>query len=236
LEPCAHSCSVAYELVLELAIHDLLHPNRIVNAAVGRMLSVMFGSPFQIVRASHLLHHKVNRAPIEGTEYYEPGERSFLGAAAGYYSQIVVGLYLAEVISTVLFFLPKTLIDRIKERFAKPASVSAILIQSWTQRPVLNQIRTDGALIVLWLGLSLFCYGDEWPLLLMVLGARGFLISFLDNVYHYRTPVNDIFYAQNLWLPVLLQRTLLNFNFHGVHHRNPSLPWSVLPAAFRQQR
>jgi fatty acid desaturase len=79
------------------------------------------------------------------------------------------------------------------------------------------------------------CYGAYWWLLLSVLVARGLLISFLDNVYHYRTPVNDILYASNLRLPKLMAGVLLNFNFHGIHHRNPAIPWSRLPLIFRQQ-
>lgn len=226
----------SYWSLIHEAIHDLLHPNRAVNAGVGRLLSVMFGSPFRIVRPSHLLHHKLNRAPIEGTECYEPGKKSFLAAATGYYCQILFGLYFVELMSPLLFFLPRPLVRCVNERFVKPASVSGILMQSWTQEQALNEIRTDGALIILWFGLSFYCYGSHWPLLVFVLAARGFLISFLDNVYHYRTPVNDIFYANNLWLPNLFQSALLNFNLHGIHHRNPSMPWSRLPVVFREQR
>ena len=71
--------------------------------------------------------------------------------------------------------------------------------------------------------------------MLGVLVARGFLISFLDNVYHYRTPINDIFYACNLWLPRPAAKCLLNFNLHGIHHKNPAIPWIHLPEIFRAQ-
>ena len=50
------------------------------------------------------------------------------------------------------------------------------------------------------------------------LAGRGLLISFLDNVYHYETPVNDVFFAKNLRLAKPLQGILLNFNLHGIHH------------------
>jgi fatty acid desaturase len=65
--------------------------------------------------------------------------------------------------------------------------------------------------------------------------ARGFLISFLDNVYHYETPVSDIFYAKNLRLPQMLSKLLLNFNLHGIHHINPAISWINLPRAFDVQ-
>jgi fatty acid desaturase len=69
-------------------------------------------------------------------------------------------------------------------------------------------------------------------LLVAALLTRGFLISFLDNVYHYETTVGDIFYAKNLRLAPLLSKLLLHFNLHGVHHVNPAVPWIHLPKAF----
>ncbi len=65
-----------------------------------------------------------------------------------------------------------------------------------------------------------------------MLGTHGLFISFLDNVYHYRTPVNDIFYDSNLWLPGPCAKLLLNFNLHGIHHQNPAVPWNRLPLVF----
>jgi fatty acid desaturase len=217
------------------AIHDLLHPNRQTNAVIGRVLCVMFGSPFRILRSSHLLHHKLNRAPLEGTEFYERGKKSVTAAALGYYWQILGGLYIVEVLAAALFVLPKWWIKSLKERFGNRETVAGILLQNWSQAEALREIRLDGALVTCWLSLSLLCYGSYWPLLLLALAARAFLISFLDNVYHYRTPVNDFFYASNLWLPKVMAKPLLNFNLHGIHHRNPSIPWKCLPVAFQEQ-
>lgn len=221
-----------YWSLLHEAIHDLFHPNRAVNAFAGRLLSLLFGSPFRILRLSHLLHHKLNRTLAEATEPYAPGKTSWPRAALGYYFQIFGGLYLGEFMSSILFFLPRVLLRRFKERSMDPKSVSAILLQNWTQDAALREIRLDGALILACFGLSLYCYGESWPLLLGILGARGFLISFLDNVYHYRTPIDDIFYARNLSLPTVAAKCLLNFNLHGIHHQNPALPWIRLPASF----
>ena len=217
------------------AIHDLFHPQRKINLAFGRTLSIMFGSPFRILRLSHLLHHKLNRMPMEATEVYDQEKISPRRAAFGYYFQIFGGLYLMELVSPLLFFLPLIVLRRFSDRFVKPESVSGILMQNWTQAEATEEIRIDGLLILTWFGLSLFCYGLYWPLLLSILAARGFLISFLDNVYHYRTPVNDIFYASNLRLPKVPASVLLNFNLHGIHHRNPAIPWIRLPMVFREQ-
>jgi fatty acid desaturase len=225
----------AYWSLIHEAIHDLFNADRRTNLLFGRGMSVLFGSPFQIVRLSHLLHHKLNRTPREATEVYERGSPSVAAIAFGYYFQILGGLYLVEFLSSVLFFLPRAFIDRFRSRLIKPESVSGILMQNWARPEILREIRRDGAVIFLWLGVSFYLYGAYWPLLVGVLAARAFFISFLDNVYHYDTPVNEIFYASNLWLPAALANLLLNFNLHGIHHRNPAIPWIGLPAAFREQ-
>ena len=222
-----------YWSLLHETIHDVFHPVSRVNLCFGRTLSIMFGSPFCILRLSHLLHHKLNRTPIEGTEFYERGKVSVVRAAAGYYFQILGGLYLVEILSPLLFFLPRTWLRKFAAHAIKPNTVSAILVQSWTRDRSINEIRTDGLLIGLWFGTALYCYGRNWPLLVAIIAARGLLISFLDNVYHYRTPVSDIFFAKNLWLPRPAAAILLNFNLHGIHHLHPAVPWRGLPLLFR---
>ena len=224
-----------YWSLLHEAIHDLFHPDFRVNLFCGRALSIMFGSPFCVLRLSHLLHHKLNRIPIEGTEFYERGKVSLLRAAAGYYFQILGGLYLVEMLSPLPFFLPRAWLREFAARAIRPNSVSAILMQSWTRDESIREIRMDGFLIVAWFATALYCYGKHWPLLIAIMAARGLLISFLDNVYHYRTPVGDIFYAKNLSLPRLTALVLLNFNLHGIHHRHPAVPWRGLPLLFREQ-
>jgi hypothetical protein len=168
------------------------------------------------------------------TEFYDRGEVSILSAAAGYYFQILIGLYLVEILSPLLFSLPRPWLRKFAARGIKPNTVSAILMQSWTRDQAISQIRMDGFLIVAWFGTALYCYGSRWPLLAAIIATRGLLISFLDNVYHYRTPVGDIFYAKNLWLPRPTAAILLNFNLHGVHHLHPAVPWRGLPLLFRE--
>jgi len=221
--------------LLHEAIHDLLHSHRRVNAFIGRALAVLFGSPFRILRLSHLLHHKLNRLPVEGTEYYDRSKSSKAAAAPGYFFQILLGLYLVEVVSPLLFFLPRLWLQRFKDRYLPAQSVSAILVQNWLGAEALREIRLDGALTLAWLSLSFWLYGENWPMIFALLLARGFLISFLDNVYHYATPVGDVFYAKNLRLAAPLAKLLLNFNLHGIHHINPAISWIHLPKAFEVQ-
>ncbi len=225
----------SYWSLIHEAIHDLFHPVSRINMLFGRVASVLFGAPFRILRLSHLLHHKLNRKPVEATELFDASQGSRLGAAWGYYFQILGGLYLFEFLSAPFFLLPRDWIRAFHKRFIKMESVSGILLQNWTRDEAMREIRIDGAAVLGWMCLSFWCYGEYWPLLLAVLATRGLFISFLDNVYHYRTPVNEVFYACNLWLPVPLDRLLLNFNLHGVHHKNPALPWYRLPEVFQEQ-
>jgi fatty acid desaturase len=222
-----------WSLIYE-TIHDLFHPVPRINSFVGRTAAVLFGAPFPILRSSHLLHHKLNRTPMEATEIFDADKCSRRRATCGYFFQICGGLYLLEVLTCVLFFLPRAWVRGFRTRHVRPQSVSAILMQSWSTDEAVREIRGDGALVVAWLGISFWSYGEHWPWLFMALAARGFFISFLDNVYHYRTPINGIFYASNLRLPWPLATLLLNFNLHGVHHQNPAVPWSRLPALFRE--
>lgn len=231
LVPLALLTNPFWSLIHE-AIHDMFHPDRNVNAFFGRLLSIVFGAPFRILRMSHLVHHKLNRRPMEGTEYYDRAESSRARAAPGYYFQIFFGLYLAEVLSSVYFLLPRRVLDRLRAKFMRPDGVGGVLMQSWLGAESLREIRLDGLLTIAWVALAAFSYGAHWPLLAALLLARGFLISFLDNVYHYATPVDEVFFAKNLRLPAGGAGLLLNFNLHGVHHVNPAIPWSDLPEAF----
>ena len=234
LLPLALLTNPFWSLIHE-AIHDLFHSNRTVNGFFGRLLAILYGAPFRVLRLSHLMHHKLNRMPVEGTEYYDRATSTKRAAAPGYFFQIFLGLYLIEVASPLYFILPGKVLARFRERYLPEQSVSSLLMQNWLGRKSLRQIRLDGMLTVSWLSLSFYFYGQYWFLLLALLLARGFLISFLDNVYHYETPVSDVFYAKNLRLPVALAKLLLNFNLHGMHHINPAISWINLPSAFALQ-
>ena len=108
-------------------------------------------------------------------------------------------------------------------------------MQNWLGAESLREIRRDGALTMGWLVLAFYSYGPHGSLLAAGLAARALLISFLDNIYHYETPVSDVFFAKNLSLPKPLAAVLLNFNLHGIHHINPAISWIDLPKGFDAQ-
>jgi fatty acid desaturase len=218
------------------AIHDHFHPRLRSNHFAGRFLSVFFGSSFLLLRLSHLLHHKLNRSPREATEAYNPARTPAVKAAAGYYFQILGGLYLVELVSPLFFLFPKGALTAFSKRCLAPGSMSALLVRSLAEPRALRAMRVDAIAVAALLISSFACYGENRLWLAGALAARAFLISFLDNVYHYGTRIGDTAYARNLRLAPWLAKGLLHFNLHGVHHKNPALPWAVLPAAYAQER
>jgi fatty acid desaturase len=206
------------------------------NLAGGRLLSIFFGTPFQILRQTHLSHHKFNRAPFEkGTEIYRPEKTSWFEASVGYYFYIVCGLYLLEVVSAAIFFLPRRFFDAIGQRLSRTGTIQEKwLAAKFADDKRRREIRMDGLAIVAVFGLSATAYGEHWRVFLCMLLMRAFLVSLMDNVYHYRTPLNVTASGHNLSAPGFLAFGLLNFNLHRVHHTNPSVPWAMLPIFFER--
>ncbi len=235
LVPFAALNNALWALIHE-SIHDLFNSSNRINLAVGRLLSIFFGSPFHVLRLTHLSHHRFNRSPLEkGTEIYDPEEVSRVKASFRYFFYILCGLYLLEVFSTLLFFLPPNVFRKMGQRLVDRGNMQ----EKWLARKFMNdkwirEIRIDGIAICLIFGLSAFCYGENWKLLAGLLSVRALFISLLDNVYHYRTPLNITISGYNLWLPRIFSTLLLNFNLHRVHHGNPSVPWAKLPEFFAQ--
>jgi fatty acid desaturase len=79
-------------------------------------------------------------------------------------------------------------------------------------------------------------YGRYGWILALHFLIRAFLISFLDYLYHYASPLGDRLHGYNLRLPRWLSPLILNFNYHGIHHRFPALPWRSLARVFRNER
>lgn len=219
------------------AIHGSLHPDRTWNDRLGRGLSVLFGSPFQVLRLGHLMHHRFNRTELNRIEVSvgTPSRRD----RAAYFARLFGGLYLGEVAAALLAVLP----DRfwrpiIRLAFGAEAqdgrSMWASARKQLLKEPGRSRMRLDGLVIVTGLGISFALYGQHWWMLSAALMGRAFLVSVLDNVYHYANPLDDPLAARDLALPRPLQALLLNFNLHATHHRAPATPWNALPEAQRR--
>jgi len=236
LVPIAFTTTPLWALLHE-AIHGAFNSYSQFNRAFGRLLAICFGSPFHVLRLTHLSHHKFNRSATEkGTEIYDPKKVSRFRASFHYFFYIFCGLYLLEISSILIFFLPRQIFRRMRQRLFDQGSVQEKwLAGQFMNERVVRQTRIDGLAICLTLGSSAYCFGQHWLMLAALFTARTFLVSFHDNVYHYGTSLGVTASGHNLCMPRSISRLVLNFNLHRVHHRYPGVPWIKLPEYFVQQ-
>jgi fatty acid desaturase len=216
------------------AVHGIFHPSARVNRGAGRVLAIAFGASFDVYRTVHLMHHKYNRTPIERVELYGYRGRRGLFARIAFYYDLLGGNYYSQLLGlAVLPLIPGRLL---RPRIARldPNGYTAQALRTMAAPRTLRAIREDTLALALLLGGAFWLYGRWWPLLAAALAARALLTSLFNYLYHYGSPLDDVLHGYNLELPMPLSKLLLHFNFHGVHHRNPSLPWTELPRAFRR--
>jgi fatty acid desaturase len=238
LVPVAALTTTHWALLHE-AIHGLFHPSPAVNRLIGRILALAGGSSFRVLRFGHLMHHRFNRHRLDRPDCFDPAETSATAARARFYVELFGGFYLIEAVIPLLFLLPRPICVRILDRvYAHPddtvQTVRALAHQSFIGDRQLRELRQDALLQIGIIALALFAWGPRWPLLLAFLAGRGFIISFLDNVYHYRTPIDQVTFAYNLRLPAVLRLLILNMNLHRVHHGEPNVPWWRLTRRFEE--
>ena len=219
------------------AIHGGFHPDRERNQLAGRVMAILLGSSFHVLRFGHLMHHQYNRNPIDRPDAYDPATTSRWKARLGFLGTLLFGLYLAEVLAPIACLLPRATVRRVIDRIYRgdDPAVSAIRLAAHRQfldPKRLRLIRTDVLLAWALVVLSAILFGAYWPMLVAFLVARAALISIFDNVYHFGTPIDRPDYARNLHLPTPLRLLILNMNMHRVHHQRPSLPWWALPVQF----
>jgi fatty acid desaturase len=217
------------------AIHGVLLPGRAANERLARVLAILFGVPFRAVRFAHLRHHRYNRTRWGREEVYDPAERSVFAAYVLHYLRITFGLYIGELALSLLCWLPRPILRRHLHSLCPDTSDGTPGMRVVADREVLSasalvQIRVDAIFVLALYGGAFALYGTRWPILVALLVVRGFISSQLDHAPHHGTLLERRDHALNLAAPRWLQRALLNFNFHRVHHRHPHLPWRSLPA------
>ena len=223
------------------AIHGGFHEDRRRNLQAGRLMAVLLGSSFHVLRFGHLMHHQYNRNPIDRPDVYDPAVTPRLKARLAFLGTLVFGLYLAEIAAPLACCLPRAAIRRIIDRIYRGDDPTLAAIRVAAHRQFLDPerlrlIRTDAVLAWTLIGGAAIAFGDHWPMLAGFLIGRGVMISVFDNVYHFGTPIDRPEFARNLSLPAPLRLLILNMNLHRLHHARPSLPWWELPAQFRAER
>lgn len=217
------------------SLHSILFADHRRNKVSGRILCVLFGAPFQILRFGHLIHHRFARSRFDCMEVYDPARQSFAGASGEYYFRLLGGLYLTELVGNLAAFLPRRpLVAFIgflfRQRDGEGPDLAPLAVRAYTDPDKLKVIRVDSAAALLVLALAFAAFGSAWWMLALALTGRGILQSMIDNAPHYDTPMDQPDYALNLALPKWAERSMLNFNCHRVHHIDATLSWIDLPA------
>jgi fatty acid desaturase len=228
--PAVLTSNTLWSLVHE-AIHGMLLPDAGASRALGRLLAVVFGGAFDPFRVVHLMHHKHNRTPLERVEVIDPAKpkgRTY----TTYYSNLLGGTFVTQLLGLLLLLVvPPALTARIVAR-SDARTYEGKALRAMTTPAVLRAIRVDAAGVALLYGTAFALYGSHWGYLAAALAVRALLVSLVNYVYHYDTPLDDALYARNLHLPRALSALFLHFNLHGVHHRHPAAPWTMLPGLF----
>lgn len=219
------------------AIHGNLLPHRAANGLGGRALAIVFGSPFQLLRFGHLMHHRFNRTPLQRSDVSPKAGRPGAKESAWYYFLITIGLYAFEAAAALFALLPGRILEALVVRAFGDAAPDGRTMAPMARKQLLeapgrNRLRLDGLFICMLFGFGFWFYGSYWWMLVLALAARGVIVSMLDNAYHYGNKLDDLHAGYNLRLPKALRCAFLNFNLHEVHHRHPRAPWSDLPRLF----
>jgi fatty acid desaturase len=213
-------------------MHEHFHRNAHRVAAVDYLIgfagSTIFGTSATLHRVHHWGHHVRNRSEAERGEFIHPGEHPVLKVGL-YYFAICGGLWVGGIVFPLLsFFIPWSAV-RVLARTKRFNTYAAMFEQfkqhEWTR------MRLEALWLYAFWG-TLLAWGP-WSLgtLAMAYGAFAFTWSWLQWVYHLRTPIHVIEGAYNLRAPWVVRVLFLNFNYNLTHHRHPSLPWQELPAA-----
>ncbi|MHA6264889.1 fatty acid desaturase family protein [Arenibacterium sp. CAU 1754] len=220
-----------YALMHE-AVHRHFHADARINEGAGRFIAAFFPTAFALQRVFHLAHHRNNRTEHERFDYYAPGENVLLKRVQWY--SILTGLYwLAPPTFAVIYFFTA---DLIRWRhlfgakgawFAKQTSAQEFLEAlddvpiSRVRMDILIAVSVQAALI--WaLDLSLL----GWVLCYAAFGINWSSLQYTDHAF---SPLDQEEGAWNLRVHPLVRGIFLNYHYHLVHHRDPSLCWTELP-------
>jgi len=232
LTPLVLLSSLQWGLIHE-GIHKLLLPDATQNERASRVLAVLMGASFHVLRFGHLMHHKMNR-----DWHSERVPAKTLLARSYYYANLFVGLYLGEMLTSILLtVLPRRTFMRVaRASFLKGYEPVAIAGERFFyQRGNIRAVRTDTVVMLGFYATAFVLYGVYWPVLAVFLMTRAMVVSFMDNVYHYATPADNSKPGKELALPEWASLGLLRSNYHETHHLNPEVPWHQLPQVHAAQ-
>ncbi len=216
----------AYAMLHE-AEHGIAHPHPVVNTTIGVVLALFFPAPFHLLRQGHLGHHQRNRSDDEAFDLYFAGENAVWKHMQLY--GILTGLFWVVILFSnfIALLAPRLLrsdgakatsFDRPTEALVETLNPRYV---PWIRLEALAAIALHAAIII----------GLDVPIhrYLIVLYGFGLTWSTVQYAHHFGTERHVTRGALDLRSLPVVDRLLLNHNWHRRHHRHPTVPWIHLP-------
>lgn len=227
--------NTSYSLMHE-AVHKHFHPNATINEWAGRILAGLFPTAFALQRVFHLAHHRNNRTEHERFDYYGPDDNKLLKFAQWYC--ILTGLYwVISPLACIAYFLFadfirwKAIFQDKGGWFARQTSAQEFLealetVPVWRGRMDILVSLAVQALLVWGLGLTL----GGWAICYAAFAVNWSSLQYTDHAF---SDLDRHEGAWNLKVGPLSRLVFLNYHYHLVHHRDPSISWIDLPGNAR---
>jgi fatty acid desaturase len=219
--------------LLHEGIHKILFSNLRANELTSRLIAVLMGTSFHALRFGHLMHHQLNRK-LHPEQKIGSAKDAFM-----YYLNLTIGVYAYEVLyGWILTLLPRhSCMDSSRSFFLKGYENVILSGERFFYiRGNIHLVRMDTILSIALYAGAFYAYGPHWPWLVMFLGIRALVLSFMDNIYHFDTPRDNSKAGKELAVSPALSMLLLHGNYHETHHLNPTVHWVDLPAVNREQQ
>lgn len=227
--------NTSYSLMHE-AVHKHFHENPTINEWVGRILAGFFPTAFALQRVFHLAHHRNNRTEHERFDYYGPDDNKLIKFAQWYC--ILTGLYwfISPLACIAYFFLAdlirwRGIFEKRGAWLAKQTSAQEFLealetVPVWRGRADIL-ISVGVQLLLIW---SLDVSLAGWAICYAAFAINWSSLQYTDHAF---SELDRHDGAWNLKVGPLSRLVFLNYHYHLVHHRDPSIPWTELPANVR---
>jgi fatty acid desaturase len=218
--------------LLHECVHGTFHPITRVNERAGVLFAAFFPTAFAIQRVSHLGHHRRNRTDLELYDYYLPHQSRWLKTywiyclLTGFYWSIIPVAGFLYLICPTLFRSPAFQNGPAKwwgfKEYVRDIAHEPIA-KVWPQAAFTFALQA-----ALWVVLGL-----DWVTWLACYWAFALNWSSLQYTDHAWSPRDVREGAWNLRFWPVTQAIFLNYNLHLAHHRQPDIPWNLLPRVVR---
>lgn len=209
------------------AFHGHAHPDKRTNRLLGIVSSTIFGTSYTLFRINHIGHHARNRTRAELVDYIYPDEAP-LRKILLYYTGILGGIWLGGFLGALL--LPLLPYGTARKLAANSEANSFLTAFKDFESHDWNMMRVELAFgLVFWVA-AILLFDWRWSTLLTAYAAFALSWSWLQWVYHVRSPIDVIEGAYNLRVATPVRWLFLNFNYNLTHHRDSSWHWQELHA------